>query len=204
LPGLLLNSYQTATKAAELLVEFSMGSLSIEPHLSVAHIKERLYGCKSGRYASYWQIILTLSLSPGKRAQEYAALLGCSEGKLYRIRSLYNKEGPDFTKELQWGGRRESCRLMSVEEEEELLESWTATAVEGGVLVAKQLREAVEQKTGHGVSDDYLWDLLHRHGWSKKAARPQHPKAVEVQEQREAFKKKQPPSFIQETRQQSR
>jgi transposase len=181
-----------------------MGSLSIEPHLSVAQIKERLYSCKSGRHASYWQIILTLSLTPGKRAQEYAALLGCSEGKLYRICRLDNKEGPEFTKKLQWGGRRASCCFLSFEAEEALLQSWTATAVEGGVLVAKQLRAAVEQKTGHRVSDDYLWDLLHRHGWSKKAPRPQHPRAMEVQEKREAFKKKHPPSFIQQTQKQSR
>jgi transposase len=64
------------------------------------------------------------------------------------------------------------------------------------VLVAKQLRKAVEQKIGHKVSDDYLWELLHRHGWRKKAPRPQHPKAEEAKENSEAFKKKHPPSFV--------
>jgi transposase len=169
-----------------------MGYLSIEPHLSVAQLKERLYGCRNGRHASYWQIILTLSLTAGRRAKEYASLLGCSEGKLYRIRRLYNKGGPDFTKKLQWGGRREPCCLMSFEQEEELLQTQIATALAGGVLVAKQLREAVEKKAGHAVSDDYLWDMLYRHGWSKKAPRPEHPGATEVKEKREAFKKKYP------------
>ena len=98
-----------------------MASLSIEPHLTVAQIRERLYGCSNGRHASYWQIILTLSLNPGRTAKEYASLLGCSERKLYRIRALYNKEGADFTKQLLWGGRREACCLMSFEEEEKLL-----------------------------------------------------------------------------------
>lgn len=168
-----------------------MGSLSIEPHLGPEQIKERLYSCRGGRHASYWQIILTLSLNPGKRAKEYASLLGCSEGKLYRIRRLYNREGPDFIKQLQWGGRREPCCLMSFEQEEALLQNWTATALEGGVLVAKQLRQAVAQKVGHSVSDDYLWDMLHRHGWTKKAPRPEHPRAAaEVKQKREAFKKK--------------
>jgi transposase len=174
-----------------------MGSLSLELHLRVAQIKERLYGCRNARHATYWQIILTLSLNPGKRAKEYASLLGCSEEKLYRIRRLYNREGPDFTKTLQWGGRREPCCLLSFEQEEELLQTQIAAALEGGVLVAKQLREAVEQKVGHAVSDDYLWDLLHRHAWTKKAPRPQHPKAAEVKENREAFKKKHPHSFSQ-------
>ena len=180
-----------------------MGSLSIAPHLSVAQIKERLYGCGKGRHASYWQIILTLTLSPGKKAKEYASLLGCSEGKLYRIRRLYNREGADFTERLQWGGRREPCCLMSFEEEEELLQNWTEAALKGGVLVAKQLREAVEKKVGHTVSDDYLWDMLHRHGWTKKAPGPEHPKAGEAKEKREAFKKKHPHSFSQKKQAQS-
>jgi len=167
-----------------------MGSLSIEPHLSVPQLKEHLYSCRNGRYASYWQIILTLSLSPGKTAKEYAALLGCSEGKLYRIRRLYNKEGADFTKKLQWGGRRAPRCLLSYEQEEALLQTQIATALGGGILIAKQLRDAVEKKVGHRISDDYLWDLLHRHGWSKKAPRPEHTKTGEVKEKREAFKKK--------------
>jgi transposase len=176
-----------------------MGSLSIKPHLRVAQVKERLYGCKSGRQASYWQIILTLSLCPAKRAKDYASLLGCSEGKLYRIVRLYNQEGPNFTQKLQWGGRRESCCLLSFQQEEELLENWTATALQGGVLVAKQLREAVEQKVGHSVSDAYLWDMLRRHGWSKKAPRPEHPGAERVKEKRELFKKKPLHSFSHKT-----
>ena len=167
-----------------------MGSLSITPHLSVAQIKEQLYSCSNGRHASYWQIILTLSLNPGKKAKEYAALLGCSERKLYRIRALYNKQGADFTKKLLWGGRREACCLMSLAEEQTLLQTQSAIALQGEVLVAKQLRQMVEKKVGHPVSDDYLWDMFHRHGWSKKAPRPEHPKTGEVQDKREAFKKK--------------
>lgn len=167
-----------------------MRSLSIAPHLSISQIKERLYSCKNGHHASYWQIILTLSLNPGRRAKEYAKLLGCSERKLYRIRALYNKEGPAFTKKLLWGGRREACCLLSFQQEEELLQTQLATALTGGVLVAKQLREAVEKKVGHTVSDDYLWDMLHRQGWSKKAPRAEHPKVEEkVKEQRQEFKK---------------
>jgi transposase len=167
-----------------------MASLSIAPHLSVEQIKERLYESRNGRHASYWQIILTLRLAPGKRAKEYAALLGQSERKLYRIRRLYNQQGPGFIENLQWGGRREPCCLLSFAEEETLLQAQTQTALTGGVLVAKQLREAVEKKVGRKVSDDYLWDLLNRHGWSKKAPRPEHPKAEQAEQKREAFKKK--------------
>lgn len=40
--------------------------VELKPHLSVEQIKERLYQRKNGRHASYWQILLTISLNPGK------------------------------------------------------------------------------------------------------------------------------------------
>ena len=126
-----------------------MSSLSITPHLSVVQIKEQLYNCNNGRLASYWQIILSLSLNPGRKAKEYALLLGCSERKLYRIRALYNKEGADFANRLRWGGRREACCLMSLEEEATLLQTHQEVALQGEVLVAKQLRKVIENKVGH-------------------------------------------------------
>ena len=92
---------------------------------------------------------------------------------------------------------------MSFGQEEQLLQTWTEAALQGEVLIAKQLREAVEQKVGHSVSDNYLWDMLHRHGWSKKAPRPEHPKAAEGKEKREAFKKKHPHFSAQKIQQQN-
>jgi transposase len=180
-----------------------MGSLSIEPHLTVVQIRERMYSCSNGHHASYWQIVLTLSSSPGRKAKAYASLLGCSERKLYRIRALYNKEGADFTNKLLWGGRRQARCLMSFEQEEQLLQTQFTLALQGEVLVAKQLRKAVENKVGHSVSEDYLWDLLQRHGWSKKAPRPQHSKAAASKDKQEAFKKKHLNDSVQQLHRQS-
>lgn len=164
-----------------------MSGLSIVGHLSAPQIRQQLYNCSNGHQASYWQIILSLNNHPGKKACEYACFLGCSITKLYRISGLYNKHGAQFLKYLQWGGRREARCMMRLEEEKQLLAQLTADALQGKVLVAKQLRALVAQKTDRKVSDDYLWDLLHRHGWKKKAPRPRHPKADK--EQQEAFKK---------------
>ncbi|WP_121357698.1 winged helix-turn-helix domain-containing protein [Flavisolibacter nicotianae] len=177
--------------------------VALKPHLSVEQIRERLYGSKNGHHASYWQLILTISLNPGKSTKEYCGYLGISDTKFYHVVSFYNQHGALFCEALQWGGRREKRCLLSVEQEETLLQSWEATALEGGVLVAKQLRQAVEQKIGHRVSDDYLWDLLKRHGWRKKTPRPEHPRAAAVKEKREAFKKKFPTSLKDKEQRQS-
>jgi len=163
--------------------------VTLKPHLSSEQIRERLYNSNNGHHASYWQIILTVSLNPGKATAEYCTYLGISDTKFYRIVALYNERGEHFCEALQWGGRRASRCTLSFEDEQQLLEHQTATALEGKLLVAKQLRQVVEQKAGHSVSDSYLWDLLRRHGWTKKAPRPQHPKAAEVKDKVEAFKK---------------
>ena len=45
----------------------------------------------------------------------------------------------------------------------------------------------VEKKVEQPVSKDYLYDLLHRHGWRKVVPRPQHPQAD--RKKQAAFKK---------------
>ena len=167
-----------------------MAILQLKPHLSVEQLKERMHKERQVHRFKRWQILHAIATHKGIKAQAVALSLGSSIHVVRRTVQLYNRQGADFLEKLRWGGRRENRCLMRFEEEQELLQSWEATALEGGVLVAKQLRETVEQKVGRNVSDDYLWDLLHRHGWSKKAPRPEHPKAVEAKEKREAFKKK--------------
>lgn len=96
-------------------------------------------------------------------------MLGTTVGIVRRTVVLYNKAGASFTERLRWGGRREARCVMSLEEEKNLLQDVEAAALRGEMLVARQLRLQVVQRVGHAVSDDYLWGLLHRHGWSKKA-----------------------------------
>ena len=47
----------------------------------------------------------------------------------------------------------------------------------GSILTFRHIKETVEKKVGKKVSDDYIWDLFSRHGWSKKVPRQHHPKA---------------------------
>ncbi|MBS1652179.1 MAG: hypothetical protein JSU07_09235, partial [Bacteroidetes bacterium] len=55
---------------------------------------------------SYWQILLSVSFNPNKKAEEYALFLGVTKSKIYKVVELYNKNSADFTSTLNWGGRR--------------------------------------------------------------------------------------------------
>lgn len=169
-----------------------MAILQLKPHLTVEQLKERMN--KERRVSAFkrWQMLHAVATHRGITAQQIAWLLGASINVVRRTVQLYNKSGAVFMEQGTWGGRREKPCLMDFEEEQKLLHCWETTALKGKVLVARQLKEAVENKVGHSVSDDYLWDMLHRHGWRKKAPRPEHPKAGEVKQKREAFKKKYP------------
>ena len=83
----------------------------------------------------------------------------------------YNLEGVTALLYKEKGGRRRS--LLSVGEEAQLFTSLEALASKGLIKTANDIRSAVEQKVGKAVSDDYLWDMLHRNEWKKKM--PQAP-----------------------------
>src|SRR3954469_15061450 len=110
--------------------------VALKSHLSAEQIREQLYKSNNGHHASYWQIILTVSLNPGKATAEYCAYLGISDTKFYRIVGLYNQHAAHFCEALQWGGRREPRCMMSLQAEQQLLATQTAAALQGKLLVA--------------------------------------------------------------------
>ena len=61
--------------------------------------------------------------------------------------------------------------------ERELLAALQEQAGRGQVLAAKQIHGRVRQAVGKKVSLDYVYRLLHRHGWRKLGPRPRHVKA---------------------------
>jgi transposase len=164
-----------------------MRILKLHPHLTTSELSVKLSTCINIHHRSYWQILLSVSFNPNKKAEEYAAFLGVKKSKIYKVVGLYNKEGADFTSNLNWGGRRSSTSHMSFEEEEKMMEDLAVQAINGKILVAKHIRKVVETKLGKPVSDDYIWDLFKRHNWKKKMPRPEHPKKNKTAQ--EEFKK---------------
>lgn len=164
-----------------------MRILQLQPHLTTSELSIKLSTCINIHHRSYWQILLSVSFNPNKKAEEYASFLGVTKSKIYKVVELYNKEGSDFTSKLNWGGRRTSTSHMSLEDEEKMMKDLAAKAINGKILVAKHIRKIIETKLGKPVSDDYIWDLFKRHNWKKKMPRPEHPKKNKAAQ--EEFKK---------------
>ena len=164
-----------------------MLQLKTAAHLDNKALRQKMLSQKDIRLFQYWQVIFCVQTNPGKKAEEYASLLGMAKEKLYRIVQQYNKRGKDFDREVQWGGRREKRSLLPIEEEEQMMKALEKEAQAGKIITMNDMRKVVEKKVGRSVSDDYLWDLFKRHNWKKKAPRPQHPK--KQQGKQEEFKK---------------
>lgn len=167
-----------------------MRILQLQPYLTTSELSGRLSTCSNLHHRGYWQILLSVSFNPNKKAEEYAAFLGFTKSKIYKVVELYNKNGADFTASLNWGGRRNATSHMSFEQEQVFMNELALTAVNGNVLVAKHIRELIEKKLCRPVSEDYIWDLFKRHNWKKKMPRPEHPK--KNKEAQEEFKKNSP------------
>ncbi len=164
-----------------------MRILQLHPHLTTSELSVKLSSCVNIHHRSYWQILLSVSFNPDKKAEEYAAFLGVTKTKVYKVVELYNKRGADFTNNLAWGGRRAATSHMSFEEEEKMMKDLEKKALEGKIVTSKYVRKVIETKLGKPVSDDYVWDLFKRHNWKKKMPRPEHPKKNKVAQ--DEFKK---------------
>lgn len=174
-----------------------MSVLKVKDHISVSELKKSMELETDIRFFKHWQILNAVANNPGMKAIALAKVLGISTGIIYRTVAVYNKQGSAFKNILQWGGRRESRSVLSFDQERELLQSIEAKSLKGEILTAKEIRREVENKAGKTVSDDYLWDLFKRHGWSKKAPRPRHPNqdlAAQEEFKKNFLKQWQPPS----------
>lgn len=167
-----------------------MLQIKLQGHLRQDEIKKRMDSQVEIRGFKQWQMIYSVAMNPGKKSEIIAQGLCISKEILQRTIKQYNRLGADFQKKVQWGGRRQANSFLSIEEEKKMLEEFGNRASQGKILTAKDIKKEVEKKVKRKVSDDYIWDLFNRGGWSKKAPRPKHPKQnIEAQQE---FKKNSP------------
>lgn len=162
-----------------------MRTLQLSDHLTNDQLMEKLSSSRGTADFTRWQILYLVQVVKQVSADIISPLVGLSKPSIYKIVERYNKEGPLAIKCKLRGGRRNA--LLSVKEEEQLFINLEEQASKGLIKTANDIGQVVELKVGKAVSDDFLWDLLHRNGWKKKMPRPHHPKR-DIKQQAE-FKK---------------
>jgi transposase len=107
-------------------------------------------------------------------AQRVAELLAVSVPSVWHWVKEYNNRGPSGLEGPGSGGRRWS--FLSWSEEQEMLQSFYLHAGKGEIINAKKIHRNICERLKKEVSIDYVYKLLHRHGWRKIGPRPRHPK----------------------------
>ena len=151
-----------------------MRSLQVAAHFTNVVVQNKLSESRNTSTHSRWQIIYLIQIGNMHSAELIAPLVNLSLHSIYKIVERYNIEGASALVYKEKGGRRRF--LLSIEEEKAMFVSMENLASKGLIKTANDIRKVIEQKVGKAVSDDYLWDLLHRNGWKKKMPRPHHPK----------------------------
>jgi len=152
-------------------------------HLNQEELKARMKESEDREQFQRWQSILLTS--KGLQADVVADYVGTTPGTIHQWVYRYNHEGPEGFMLHGRGGRR--FGLLTSDEEEAFLEEIMPTAKKGRIITAFAVKTRIEQRVGKSVSKDYLYDILHRHGWRKVMPRPRHPKTD--MEKQEEFKK---------------
>ena len=155
----------------------------LKDYLTADELRQRMLGSEEREQFQRWQALYLTHL--GLSAAQVGEYVGISAGTVHQWVHHYNRAGPQEMVLGGRGGRR--FGLLSLEQEAKLLEGLRHEAEQGHVVAAFRIRQEVEKKAGQGVSKDYLYDLLHRHGLRKIMPRPVHPRRD--WERQQAFKK---------------
>jgi transposase len=164
-----------------------MRILQTKPYLTDNELYKLMNSQKDVFSFRDYQIIYSVQTNFGKKAEDLSGILCVTKNKIYKTVQKYNRFGISWKDNKSWGGRREKRCHLPLEEEKLLLKSLEDDALSGKILTFKHIKEQVDNRVGKKVSDDYIWDLFSRHGWTKKVPRPHHPKADKAAQ--ETFKK---------------
>ena len=132
---------------------------------------------------------VVLPLAHGLSLEQTARAIGRSVVWTCRLRNrfLAGETVGDGQRQRPGGRRREN---LSVEREREVLEPFLERARNGGILVVPQIKIELEAALGRSMALSSVYNLLHRHGWSKLAPDKRHPQSDPAAP--EAWKKNSP------------
>jgi transposase len=168
-----------------------MRILELKQKISPAAIKEKMQATSSVSDYKRWQIIYHVCCY--KVDADYLSdITGYSKSSIYNIVDRFNRSTDKDVSMKPKGGRR--WAYLSIEEEQQFLQSLETKALQGKILSFKDIKFLLEDKLNKTVSDDYIWDLFKRNGWTKHKPRPYHPN--KKSEHQEEFKKNSKTSWM--------
>lgn len=126
-----------------------------------------------------------LPLRFGLSIEQTASVLGVSRGWACQLRRRFIRHsGLVHTPERS----RPSRAHLTREQEAAFLAPFLDKAAVGGILVAAEIKAALEAHLDRRVALSTVYNLMHRHGWRKLAPDRQHPQADPAAQRR--WKKK--------------
>ena len=157
-----------------------MRTLTITHEVPLSELKFKMKTAKTISDFKRWQIIY-LASSYSVDGDYLSDVTGYSKANIYSIVQQFNNSLGDISIKAKGGRRRE---LMSIDEEKNLMKGLEDKALNGQILSYKDIKKIIEIKINKEVSDDFLWDLFKRNGWTKHSPRPQHPKKDKEKQKR--------------------
>ena len=121
----------------------------------------------------------------GHTGQEIAEITDYHPGYISKLAAKYRKGGIEAITGNHYRGNR---RNMTYEEEIDFLTRFINEADVGYITDVSAIKTAYDEKIGHETGHGQIYNVLHRHGWSKKLPGSKHPKSA-TPEAMEASKK---------------
>lgn len=115
----------------------------------------------------------------GKSNSEIATKLDISTDRLSHLISKYKQVGLDEYVRSKYTGNH---RNMSYEEEQAILDRFSAEADAGQIITVKEIKAVFDEKLGRDTGRGYIYMLLERHGWRKLKPRSRHPQKASEEE----------------------
>ena len=110
----------------------------------------------------------------GHTGREIAEMTDYNPGYISKLAAKYRKGGIEAITGNHYRGNHRNMTY----EEEELLEQFIHAAEGGHITDVSAIKAAYDEKIGHETGHGQIYDVLHRHGWSKKLPRSKHPKSA--------------------------
>ena len=109
----------------------------------------------------------------GKTDREIGEKLGYHRKRVSQLCSEYKQVGLEEYARRKYGGNH---RNLSIEEEAAFLSKFKEAAETGQVPTVSEIAAAYDEETGkERVTNNTVYELLHRHGWRKLIPQTAHP-----------------------------